>query len=408
VLWSYPNEWPGLHASQNFSPKPRHSGDVIGPCRMLGLQVKAPDRRVGELWAVYGNFGNIFLLTTDGLFVGELFRDRRVLGLGSGPNYTLGPSDSTRGVSLADLSLTEETFWTTWTQPPDQRVYLVAGHGHSTITRLDGWESIQPLPEQTIAFTPELARAAEAYKTEQEQLRQANSRDEGLSIPMRRGRGVPVVDGVDGDWVTAHWVSIEGKTEAAMQIGEGRLFVAVRSADPGHEHLTRNAADSRTLLFKGGGAIDLQLCTDAASTADRSKPVLGDLRLLVAQHQGRPTATLYRPVADNTRNRETFTSTVQTVAIDEILDASESLQLKEKHTAERSFYEFSIPLEVLRLEPSAGQSLRGDIGVLVGNGVETAVRAYWHNKRMTIVTDIPTEASVFPQHWGRLHFEKAQ
>ncbi len=408
VRWSYPNEWPSLHASQNFSPKPRHSGDVIGPCRVLGLPVKAPDARIGELWAIYGNFGNIFVMTTDGLFVAELFHDRRVLGLGSGPDYTLGPSDESRGVSLAHLSLTEETFWTTWTQTPDQKVYLVAGHGHSTITRLDGLETLQPFPAQTIEFTAELAQAAQAYALEQEHMRQAKSRDEGLTIPLRRGRGVPVVDGLDGDWIKAPWVTIESKTEAAIQVGDGKLFVAVRSTDPGHQHFTLNAADSKTLLFKGGGAIDLQLGTDSTAAADRSKPVLGDLRLLVANHQGKPTATLYRPVADNTRSRETFISPVQTVIIDEILDASEGLAFKESHTAEHSFYEFSIPLELLRLAPHADESLRGDIGFLVGNVIETTARAYWHNKRMTIVTDIPTEVSLHPQHWGTLRFEKTE
>ena len=408
VRWSYPNEWPSLHASQNFSPKPRHTGDVIGPCRVLGYPVKASDARIGELWAIYGNFGNIFLMTTDGLFVAELFHDRRVLGLGSGPDYTLGPRDGSRGVSLAHLSLTEETFWTTWTQTPDQKVYLVAGHGHSTITRLDGLETLQPFPAQTIEFTAELAQASQNYASEQEKLRQAKSRDEGLTILMRRGRNVPVVDGLDGDWIKAPWVTIEGKTEAAMQIGNDKLFVAVRSSDPGHERLTRNVADSKTLLFKGGGAIDLQIGTAATAAADRTKPVLGDLRLLVTQHQGKPTATLYRPVSDNTQHRETFTSPVQTVAIDEILDASPDLELKEAHTAGHSFYEFSIPLKLLRLQPDVTKALRGDIGVIIGNGIETTARAYWHNKRMTIVTDIPTEASLYPQHWGALRFEKAE
>jgi hypothetical protein len=311
-------------------------------------------------------------------------------------------------VSLAHLSLTEETFWTTWTQTPDLKVYLVAGHGHSTITRLDGLETLQPFPAQTIEFTAELAQASQNYAIEQEKLRQAKSRDEGLTILMHRGRNVPVMDGLEGDWIKAPWVTIDGKTEAAMQTGNDKLFVAMRSADPGHERLTRNVADSKTILFKGGGAIDLQLGTDPTAAPDRTKPVLGDLRLLVTQHQGKPTATLYRPISDNTQRRETFTSPVQTVAIDEILDASADLELKEAHTAGRSFYEFSIPLKLLRLQPDATKPLRGDIGVIIGNAIETTARAYWHNKRMTIVTDIPTEASLYPQHWGTLRFEKAE
>jgi hypothetical protein len=93
---------------------------------------------------------------------------------------------------------------------------------------------------------------------------------------------------------------------------------------------------------------------------------------------------------------------------DEVLDARAALELKEAHSAGRSFHGFSIPLELLRLQAYATKALRGDVGVLIGNGIETTARAYWHNKRMTIVTDIPTEASLSPQHWGVLRFEKAE
>ena len=408
LRWNYPNEWPSLHASQNFSPKPRHSGDVIGPCRMLGWPVKAPDPGIGELWAMYGNFGNIYLLTTDGLFVAELFHDRRVLGLGSGPNFTLGPDDRTRGVSLGHVSLTEESFWTTWTQTPDKKVYLVAGHGHSTITRIDGLDTLHPLPAQTIQLTPELIAAARDYAAAQEKLRLAKSRDKGLTVLTRRGGTVPVIDGSDREWIKAPWVTIESKTEAAMQVTADTLFVALRSSDPGHERMLRNVADSRVLLFKGGGAIDVQLGTDPSAKPNRQKAVAGDMRLLVAQHQGKPTAMLYRPVSSGAGQRETFTSPVQTVSLDEVRDISASLALKESHTAAQSFYEFAVPLKELQFTPDPLKPITGDIGIITGNGTETTGRTYWHNKRMTIVTDIPTEASLYPQHWGTLRFEKAE
>ena len=93
---------------------------------------------------------------------------------------------------------------------------------------------------------------------------------------------------------------------------------------------------------------------------------------------------------------------------DEIQDLSANPELKESHAAERSFFGFSIPLKFLRLQPDAAKPLRGDIGVLIGNAIEATARAYWHNKRMTILTDIPTEASLYPQHRGALRFEKTR
>ena len=99
---------------------------------------------------------------------------------------------------------------------------------------------------------------------------------------------------------------------------------------------------------------------------------------------------------------------MQTVTLDEVRDISASLALKESHTASHSFYEFAIPLKELQFTPDPLKPITGDIGIITGNGTETTGRTYWHNKRMTIVTDIPTEASLYPQHWGKITFTKTE
>ena len=48
----------------------------------------------------------------------------------------------------------------------------------------------------------------------------------------------------------------------------------------------------------------------------------------------------------------------------------------------------------------AGQSLKGDIGVLRGNGFQTLQRVYWSNKATGITADVPSEAQLTPQLWG--------
>ena len=51
---------------------------------------------------------------------------------------------------------------------------------------------------------------------------------------------------------------------------------------------------------------------------------------------------------------------------------------------------------MLGLMPKPGLSLRGDLGVLRGDGIETAARVYWHNKTTTFVSDIPGEVELNP------------
>jgi hypothetical protein len=65
-------------------------------------------------------------------------------------------------------------------------------------------------------------------------------------------------------------------------------------------------------------------------------------------------------------------------------------------------FEVSIPLSIFGLSPTPGETLRGDIGLLRGDGLRTTQRVYWFNKATGLVSDIPSEASLTPQLWGTL------
>jgi hypothetical protein len=49
--------------------------------------------------------------------------------------------------------------------------------------------------------------------------------------------------------------------------------------------------------------------------------------------------------------------------------------------------------------------LRGDIGVLRGEGNQTTARIYWSNKAAGITADVPSEAQLTPRLWGRWEFQ---
>ena len=55
--------------------------------------------------------------------------------------------------------------------------------------------------------------------------------------------------------------------------------------------------------------MDLQLGTDPAADKKRGEPVKGDLRLSIGNFQGKPTAVVYRKVAD-AKKPKTFSSGV--------------------------------------------------------------------------------------------------
>ena len=75
-MWSYPSLWPGLHASHNAA-MPDHPGELLGTTRLLGGFVSPKGSDVGDLWAINGNMGNVYLFSADGLFVATLWKDGR-------------------------------------------------------------------------------------------------------------------------------------------------------------------------------------------------------------------------------------------------------------------------------------------------------------------------------------------
>ena len=72
-LWTYRDPWPGVHGSHS-APKDKH-GLLIGPLKVIGSVVPSAD--IGEVFCMSGNMGKAFFMTTDGLYVGSMFRDGR-------------------------------------------------------------------------------------------------------------------------------------------------------------------------------------------------------------------------------------------------------------------------------------------------------------------------------------------
>ncbi len=412
AMWSYPSVWPGLHAS-HIAPMPDRLGELIGTTRLLGTTVTPRGSDAGEIWAILGNKGNVYLFTTDGLFVATLFKDSRSASWSNIP--------AQRDMRLNDVSIGEESFWPSITQTTDGRIYLVAGNS-SSIVRVEGLEGIQRLPARSLQVTPEILQAAQADFVQTETQRQHTQGPNTLRVAILQTP--PTVDGKLDDWGGANWVTIntrmtqtgdwgsqEAKTQAAIAISGDRLYAAFKTDDP---NLLNNSGETLQNLFKTGGALDLMLGTDANADPKRNRALPGDLRLLVTQVKGKTVAMLYRPVVPGTTTQQvSFSSPLRTLKFDRVDDVSAQVvlanvaQTKPEKTISGN-YEFSIPLAVLGLKPAAFQVIRGDVGILSGNGFQTLQRVYWSNKASGLTSDVPSEAELTPQLWGKWEFKPAQ
>lgn len=387
LVWTYPSRWPSLHASHEAPRRAQLPGELIGSTRLLGHPVRPRAGEAGEVWAINGNSGVIHLLTSDGLYVGTLGRDRF-----QGKPW---PATETRGADLSDVWFFDEHFWPTINHSADGQVHLLIGKNHNSIVRIDGLESVRRLPVASVEVTADQLAAAETWRIAAEQRRQQGAGRQTLTITLREQP--PVVDGDLGEWDAKRFVTIyrdklggrEVAITGALAVHDGRLFVAVRGFDG---DLLNNTGDTPTMAFKTGGALDLMLGVD------------GDQRLLVTRQQGRTLAMRYRQRVAGTPDdqRVPFSSPTRTVWFDRVEDVSAEVTL----AAKQDGYEFSIPLATLALSATEGTRITGDLGVLRGAQGQTHQRLYWHNQATSITADVPSEAMLTPALWGDLVFAR--
>ncbi len=403
-VWSYPNLWPGLHASHE-APLPGFPGQLIGPTRLLGGLLDNKGTDAGPLWAINSNHGMVYLFTSDGLFVATLFEPMR-----AGKRWQMPAAE--RGMNLKGITLGEENFWPTMTQTADGTVYLVDG-ARSSLVRVDGLKSIQRLPATNIIVSKDDLEKGRLYQVKVEAIRQQNQGTGVLEVALRT---TPVVvDGKFDDWGGAEWVDIDKSgvkanfnantkpydVTGAVAISGDRLYAAYRTGDG---DLLKNSGEMPVAPFKTGGALDLMIGSNPASKADRQAPVAGDQRLLVTLVKGKPRALVYRAVAAGTKTADKvpFSSPWRTITFDQVEDVTSKVEFA---ASKDGGFEISIPLLALNLKPAAGMRIKGDLGILRGDGTQTFSRVYWSNKATGIVSDVPAEAELTPSLWGTWEFK---
>jgi hypothetical protein len=392
AFWSYPCNWFGVHGSHE-APGPE-SGLLRGVFGMVGsAKLGSP---IDNLWALNTNVGEWHLFSSNGYYLGRLFQSDLL--------KVQWPDAAVPG---ADMSNTPpgaggEDFGGSLVQGRDGKIYVEAGKTAYWNLRVTGLEDVKEIAKGTIAIGEDDVKLARSVCERQFQAAVGKRQ-------LAAKRLTPKFTGnIDGDFQgskpVAYRKTDESEARSVVAWDERNLYLGWRVTD---KTPWVNGATEPAMLYLSGDTVDLQLATNPKADPKRTEAAAGDLRLSIGNFQGKPTAVLYRRVAVGKKPRS-FNSGVFKNYVMQYVDVLPAAQLKV--VSGKDFYtvEAAVPLAALGLEPRAGQTLRGDLGVTFGDpaGQRTRLRSYWSNQHTGIVDDAVDELMLRPTYWGEIQFAR--
>ncbi|MDL5055742.1 hypothetical protein QQ056_19630 [Oscillatoria laete-virens NRMC-F 0139] len=137
----------GVHGSMAIGMVPQ--GEMTGELYVTGT-AKVNDE-VGTVMSIHGNYGQVYFLTEDGIFISSMFKDARDNPEGWGDKVE-------RGKSWKNISMMQEAFCGWFGKQDDGKYRYLMGHtsanvveitGLDRVKRFDaGWVKINPPPAQ--------------------------------------------------------------------------------------------------------------------------------------------------------------------------------------------------------------------------------------------------------------------
>jgi hypothetical protein len=383
-LWMFPNKWFGVGGSHE-SPLPE-SGVMQGVLYFLGT---APLDEKSDVMVMNGNHGRFFVMTTDGFYLDEMFRDVRVTQVPD--SYLIGG----------------EPFGGYFSRGEDGKYYLYSGHSDYRIFEVTGLDKIQRSSGGINVSMPQVAAARAQYE---KKMTPNTQQCEAIVVEVASASSLPLdSERWPGGWDDIKWGNRDNLFPyAGVKIlrDSNNLYLAYNVKDP--SPWINNGKDW-TLLFKTGDCIDFQFSTNIRNDPKRNEPAEGDRRLLIAPFQGKPIAVLYSYHEVGSTTPVLFSSPWKTVQIDR---ESRLDSAKIQVTVNQMSYLVTVVVSLKDLglpESGAGMDLQCDFGVIYGDssGTMNMLRSYWSNPVTGLVNDVPGESTVTPRLWGNLKFKKA-
>ena len=378
ALWTYPNRWSNVHGS-HAAPLPER-GVMQGALFFLGM---APLDDKADVFVMNGNHGRFFVLSSDGFYLDEMFKDVRM------------------GASLDAYLIGGECFGGFFGKSQkDGNYYLQSGHTDYRIFRLHGLDKIKR-GEGAVAVS-----AAQAVAADNRQKRRAAEERVVREATVSFRAKPPKIDGQDNDWggePSVRWEK-SGQFPVRVRVGydDTNLYLHYTVADA--SPWVNNGKDWTT-LFKTGDSVDLQIGSDPKADPKRSGPAPGDLRLLIAPFEGKEIAVLYRHRLAGAKDPVTFTCPWRSEKVDSVKKL-ETATIAVVREGGQYKVEAAVPLAELGLTAPAGKTFKADFGVIYGDpdGTVNMLRSYWANQATGLVNDVPGEIMLNPNLWGNVRF----
>ncbi len=386
--WSYHSQY----FDRGSAPVPaQYAGHLIETSRVLGLPVQPRAGDAGYVWAINSDKGALYLFTADGLLLQELGGDRRVTPLLRIPNIE-------RGQIVENVSFDEENFWPHLVQLDSGSIFLTTGREHTSVFRLEGFETIERRDFGAVTVSEAMVAGLKAARVEPATRQQNRKTTIALNGPE------PRLDGDLAEWDEAEWEPIDAALglAAAARVSGGTLYVAYRTDDPAL--LDNEGAEGWQNLFASGGGLDVMLQLPKKTRKTKQTRAVRLFVTRLGHPQTGPVRAVFFQQGGQTGRAEpvTYNSPLGETVLKNVVDVSERVTLAQSGGS----YELAVPLAVLGLNPKNGMKAAADVGVLLGNGVETQARLYWSNKTSTSVSDLSREARLEPQFWGTWVFRE--
>ncbi|MHC4502857.1 MAG: sugar-binding protein [Planctomycetota bacterium] len=376
-------------------PKP---GLLIGPLKIAGV-AKANDE-AGNVFLMRGNLGQDFFMTTDGVYVGSMFQDGRLPGM-SLP----GKESQLVGMPMEAFSNGGEPFNGWFGKQDDGVTRMTVGFPRQAamVLTVKGLESIRRFTSRPIQLDAQtLTRLSDDNRR-----REARRASAAAKVYTVKKAGRISIDGDGKDWDRIPGVRII--REGSPNTGTARLaydakavYVLFEVDDPTP---WKNGGKDFARLFKTGDAVDVQLSPSGNAFRD---PVDGDMRIVIAEFNRRPTAVLMKAKDRSAPagRKKSYTSPVGTKSFDRV-EVLAGAKVTVKARGGRYTVEAAIPFGAIGVTPSRGAKLTGDVGFMSSDadGKVNVARTYWSNKHTNLVNDEPHEAWLYPHEWGQITFE---
>ena len=363
LSWYMNNPHPGVHGSHDAGlPEP---GELQGVLFPLGTVPCGTDG-ARDCFALKNNHGRIFFITTDGIYLDELFSDCRVAAAN---DETYIGGESFGGSFEYDKV--------------NRRAVLTSGGGGYRFYVINGLDQVE---EKTVVRTftqQELIAAQEAHPlvdpkavrkplVEVKELK--NGRRERLATWRLNAVGFHVEGGVEKE----------------------RLNLRFHVEEP--SPWVNNGTDSYE-MFKTGDCVDFQFLRGEDPVRVMLFPKDGCAGAVVYDFNGALAA-----LRGETPSPHDFASPWRKFTAKHVFFPDDLGARVERHGGHYAV-SFSVPLAWLAANGKPAD-VTGDFGVIFGDrdGTINQSRFYWSNKETGLVNDVPGEIMPAPKHWGTLRF----